>query len=461
VSSLREELQRLGDSAKPPTVPTETWARARRANRQARLTVAAAGIALVMATGLAGLTLPMATRAKPGFAAGDGAQGVPSRVYAVPQRLLGETGGGEWAGPVETDLAIGRGAIAFTTTGPPVVIGADGRYHLLALPGLDSLTARSNSALEEGQWLAIAPSGRFLAYAENDLDNRSGPVAVRVVDLISGEVEEHPLGDGISVRNLVWSPNSQWLAWKGSRWAATTNSWRGTTGGKIQLGSGQTGGAPVSNQSSEAIAIDSDGVVIIRNATHHLTWDGVRTRKRSAEVDAQQLAPAGSLSPSGRLLALGDLDYQQSMLFANASTTHIQPRPLGIDLDLYPSGAQTQPLGWIDNDHVVAMVTPDGSNGEFPREQEIVVMTSPEISKLKSTYHIVARTQLQRPDSVTIAVDLMSLQTPTVPAVEPDWPWSSERKWIVFGIPGFLGLMVVLWWWGEHGRRRYATLQRR
>jgi hypothetical protein len=46
-------------------------------------------------------------------------------------------------------------------------------------------------------------------------------------------------------------------------------------------------------------------------------------------------------------------------------------------------------------------------------------------------------------DQLSVAVDLMSLDHPTVAPVDPDWPWSPERTWATVLAVVCLGLVLV------------------
>jgi hypothetical protein len=89
-----------------------------------------------------------------------------------------------------------------------------------------------------------------------------------------------------------------------------------------------------------------------------------------------------------------------------------------------------------------------GGNGFTWSDRQIAVMTSTGVPVSESTYRIVARfdsgsgTRINFP---TVAVDLMTLDRPTVDLPKPDWPWSTERKVVVwFLLPSATALVAYL-----------------
>ena len=111
-----------------------------------------------------------------------------------------------------------------------------------------------------------------------------------------------------------------------------------------------------------------------------------------------------------------------------------------------------RPLGWIDDDLVVSEVQPVTAADQPEGDAQIVVATRA-VSQT-STYRIVGRPPAGVGDTLSVAVDLMTLARPTVHRPEPRWPWSDERKAVVGGVAALVllgGGLVMLRW-----RRRRA-----
>src|SRR5690606_2728313 len=107
-------------------------------------------------------------------------------------------------------------------------------------------------------------------------------------------------------------------------------------------------------------------------------------------------------------------------------------RPLGKGLGLYPEGAELHPLGWVDDSLAVALVMPHG-NVTVPDDTQLVMMTAPSVPEESWTYRIVGHVDTSAasgfaPSSLSVAVDLMSPDRPTVAVERPDWPADTERR---------------------------------
>ena len=119
-----------------------------------------------------------------------------------------------YSGDIETDLAVGRGAVAYATEeGVPVLVdAATGAYHFLALPGFTGIDA----AME------LSPDGQRLAYSYADPrcpGAELGPDADRCCGSSTsrrGTSDDVPLqgGMGVAVDDVSWSPSGTWLIWR-------------------------------------------------------------------------------------------------------------------------------------------------------------------------------------------------------------------------------------------------------
>ena len=455
--ALREELERIAAAAPVADVPAGTWARAQRARRRDRVATLAAVAAAVAV--VAGLVTWLPGRSAPPVASGapTARAGVPAYVWSVPERLTVQRSDGSWSSDrVETDLAVGRGAVAYVTPGGlPVVVGAaNGAYHLLDLPGF-----LGGSALGSGSevGLALSPDGHRLAYAWAGPAPRSDavpmPSGIRVVDLGTGDVRTIRLvgGRGIRVSSIGWSPGGTWLAWSGGvtrYWTTTSWTAHGSTTGRVAPGSATSQRVP-DGRGEPVVSIADDGTVTLLDGRRATTWDGrVLGQHRSTGPSP---VSAAATSPSGHRVVFGATAEAGAIPSLDTTTGRLSThRYLA---DLYPQGASSRPLGWVDDHLLAALVTPVAA-ADAPAPEPQVVVTTPRRGR-GSTYRIVGRTDPAVPDSLSVAVDLMTLARPTVERPEPRWPWSDERKAVVGGIAALVvlggGVGVLRW-----RRRRLA-----
>jgi hypothetical protein len=494
---LREEMLRVGETAPPIHVPGDLWALGRRARRRDRLVsgvVALSVIGLIFAVSMLGWPgLGGRADVAPVSPAGDEGA-VPSTLYGVPVRFLSTDidryeVGASWSPKIaEPDLAVGRASVAFAVkwesqqTLPMVVTARDGAYHPLVLPGWSgaSLMAYMNSASDIA--LALSPDGRSLAYPWWDpkapLDGPM-PAGIRVLSLETGDIREIPLlgEDGVYATNVSWSPDSRWLAWRGiasPNWTLQSTGGGDYVAGRVAPGGKVSESIPLpARRQSTSVAISNAGVVaLFTPGKRWQTWDGGVVAEGKAGFpeadDAAAYSPDGtSVALSTRLDAYGTPEAGTSW-FLDPSSGDLSERPLAEGLDLYPEGAEVRPLGWMDDDRVVAMVTgPQGGHSDADSSARIVVMTAPSESRSEWTYRMLTGFDrsvsgpfagyLSMPYSrtVTVAVDLMTLEHPTADFPPPDWPWSDERKALVIGlsVAAVLGCLLLGRRWLRRSRR--------
>jgi hypothetical protein len=436
---LRAELDRVAGTAPVADVPAGTWARAQRARRRERAATLAADLAaLAVLAALVG-RLPGRT-APPVASAPDAGGAVPAYVWSVPERLTMQRSDGSWSSDrVEEDLAIGRAAVAYVAPGGlPVVVGAgNGAYHLLDLPGFLGASPLGSGG-EVG--LALSPDGHRLAYAWSGPAPRSDavpmPSGIRVVDLDSGDVRTVHLvgGRGNRVSSIGWSPGSTWMVWRGRvtrYWTATSWTARGSATGRVAPGRRTSQEVP-DGRGEPVVGIADDGTVTLLGGRRATSWDGRVLGHR--RLPGPSPVNAAATGPSARRVAFGTTAEADAIASLDTATGRLSTHRYLTDL--YPEGALSRPLGWLDDGLLVALVTPVGAADEPAPDPQIVV-TTPERGPA-STYRIVGRTDPAVPGNLSVAVDLMTLDRPTVERPEPRWPWSDERKAVVGGLAGLV-----------------------
>lgn len=456
--ALREELARIGDGAAPVAVSSDVWARGRRARRRDRLVAGGAALSVLVVLAGVGLTLRGSGQDVPPVATG--VEAVPSVIHPVPERLGfgGIDADSTWKPSIgESDLAIGRASVAFASGGyqplPAVITAADGAYHLLQLPGWIGTSLAAN--MTPGMPLALSPDGRSLAWGWYDASTRGSAqvtAGVRIVDLETGRIRTIRLegARGVEVASLQWSPDSRWLVWQGAelkRWEVNNTSWGRNVAGRIAPGATASTSIAVSRGGGEQLAIDDHGTV-------GWVWEGgyryATTGKLGGgvtDIFGDRAIAAGRFGPAGAL-AFATTEQSSSAMFLvpverdQVTRGPISSRTVTRDLpeDRFP--ADIEPMGWIDADHVVELVTPVhpiSEAGWTEGDSELVVMSlgDGEQPAYDEVAHVAQGGEHDgRIAGITVAVDLMTLDHPTRDFPAPEWPWSDERKLAVFGGAG-------------------------
>lgn len=458
---LRDALTRLGDEAPELHVDPALWRLGRRARRRARVATAAAVLVLVASLGGAGLALtldPSVHEASGGPAAPDRREGVPELVVLPPTHLV-ETGGRQarWdERVVETDLDIGTGAVALEVPGGdltgssvPMVVTADGRHHALDLPGWQGTVADAQ-VQGASRMLALSPDGTQLAYAwgsgsDDSLAAEHEGHGLRVADLRTGKVRPVEFADGVAdlVTHLSWDPSSRWLAWCGA--VVEADGQRSSTAmvcGRVGFGAEVV--EPFSWREG-GLAIDARGRVTQTGGRFTWRWNGdpaVEETELVRDVAVDAPGAVAVASPDGTTALLGSEEPGQTARFLDRRTGEVTERELGKDLGLYDEGAEVHPLGWVDDDLAVALVMPAGDT-TIPDDAQLVVMSAPSTPEERWTYRVVGHLDTWEssafaPGSLSVAVDLMTLDEPTVATERPEWP-GERGRWV----PWTVGLLLL------------------
>lgn len=442
---LQDLLAQAAEDVPTARVPRDTWRRGRRRHRRSLALRTAAVVATVALVGLAPGLLDRATdRSAPQPAGvGEDGPGLPDHLHAVPERMSDRGNDGSWMREeVSDDLAVGPAAAAWVTpSGLPVVVDAvDGRYHLLDLP--DFLLGNS---LVAGWFpgdrtpLALSPDGTRLAFGfarPTAEDGTVVPSGIRVVDLVAGEVTREVYlrgGSGVALTQVSWSPDGQWLAWAGrqtSYW--TTSALTGNTG--VTGVVAPDGSRQRLQPAGEATVVDDLGRATVLNGSQ--VWihpaDGSEVVERSAAV--AEVTSTGSLSAAGDRLALGTA-ARQDLVVLDLRRDEVATRSGAAPDDATWS---VRPLGWVADSVLVQRTPTDGGAGRLtlvPVDGDRPLLDVGTVDGGTGTRAGIG--------PVSVAIDLVTEERPTVARPAPDWPWSEER-WVLTGLLGGLGLLMSL-----------------
>lgn len=288
-------------------------------------------------------------------------------------------------GEFEDDWAIGRVSVALGGNHLVLIGAEDGRHHHFPVPG----TA-----------VAVSPDGYRVAWAESES-------RIQVADLRTGDVMPfaHNYGNGARVTALAWRADSTQLLWNGRDEGSAAAGLIDVTGPSESPDIvGRYGSRGIPSASVEKIALPSNGEV---TAAPFLRIPADRSGTTGERID--RALPA----------------------------------------DLYPDGAVVTPIGWVDEDHVVAIVDPP--QGEVVERPRLAVFTSPDRPESEWTW----REFLPElpPEATSFAVDLIPDLTG-----DPDQelthdfaasPQAEERdiSWIIgLGVAAAIAVLMSLRW---------------
>jgi len=366
----------------------------------------------------------------------------------------GVLGEGLRAYPAEETLAVGVTAVAFTTShhAPVAVSAVNGRYHLLDLPGYDRVVD-----LRFDGTVALSPDGRRLAYTWNKppADGRNDtyvPSGVRIVDLITGEVESHQVrkGYGVFSHDLSWSPSGRYLAY--NTWIANTSrtGTRGVRNFFVERLDTETGerlrvtGVP---QVDHAPGVTDDGTVVAGRELDLWTW---RPDREAKVVDLGEsrrwrgsVAGIGVFPGSDRVLVSAGLEY--SRLYAGRPD---DPRSM---LQISGGAYSLTPVGPVDGDEQAVFERTPTSTALW------TIRTSGPLVNDRAGVLVTFAEDLG--DDYSFATSLLQRPTRDFPA--PDWPMSMEEKALLGGVAA-VGTVAAVWLTalGRTRRRRRAAALR-
>lgn len=454
---LRRQLDRIADAAPAADVPHDTWTRARRATLRDRVLVGVA--AAVVAVGVASAVTWLPDASSPQVAGSD-VVGAPSTIWNVPGHVA-DAGDLEYSGHVETDFAVGRGAVAFiATNGVPVVVGAgDGAYHLLALPGLDGRSLAMDM-IDSGATITLSPDGTQLAYPYLDPDARASaaspmPAGVRVVDLDTGEIREIALqgGQGVMVHDLAWSPSGTWLVWAGR----ATDHWETNGGYGAGAGSERAGRVASGSSTSEPVLTSTDSASRYAISDKGEVALAVTDKLRREGDGGSSVTPYQDENGESQPIdaAFVDRDVQvvrqtyEPTSYRLVSFDAIDPAVSLGSVLLGGADDRIQPLGWLDGEHLLARTGKGDDEGFVLDRLSIIDVRTNELE-------VVGAVEAGVP-TISVATDLVTVQHPTVERPEPDWPFDWTTPWlsalIGLGVAAAIAVLMGLRW----GWRRYRS----
>jgi hypothetical protein len=321
--------------------------------------------------------------------------------------------------------------VALSLPGPVVISAADGRYHLLELPGYDWGGSRGTDA----PTMALSPDGRRLAYAwyldPDSMDDEHVPSGVRIVDLETGSISsiKDERGYGVIVDGLGWSPDGRYLAYNkkirtspnGTRGARNFFVERldtrtlaavrvdGTQGSQYGLGVSDAGW----------IAAGDPGVLVAPSGT-------------TSDLGIQGASNA-AWSADGRGVALGSVQN---------GTVSIVDTATGRVRRLVAGGATVRLLGW----------SRDGRVGALHLEGE-----SARLELYDRRGERTPVTTLDRRISITsVSVATELLDQPARGFAEPDWPFDPQSLVVPGLIVGVVLIAIAGAYFSERQRRGRA-----
>ncbi|MER6938093.1 hypothetical protein ABTX24_29320 [Nocardioides sp. NPDC127514] len=441
---LRDELHRIAEGAPTAYVPSDLFARGRRAHlRSVALVVGSIAAVVALVAGTAALA-PTRDSAEVDPARARTDLAVPDTIYATPSWLAeAEEGRYTHADDLEQDLAIGVGAIAYvqpaedSNTAVAVVIDADdGDYHPLDLPdfiGLDPYWEKGTGEGFEHRPLALSPDGRELAWAwgkgrDAGSDSRIVPGGVRIADLTTGQVTEWDLSRDAStyVSDLEWSDGGERLLWVGSqmdRWDYQSYVPGDPIAGVIDPTSASVNfyGGKFHGGNVSIWAVSDNGTIAFNGA-----FD-------SGDL---QIQPPGSETAAVALpakAAIGEpLIFDGADLYVSTEDGLAQLDGTGSTYNA-PNALPLQLIGWADEG---PLVTSSSSTGEVYIGQLGTSEDARVLIEFDDAGHVAS--------TVSVAYALIDADSATVQRGKPHFlpPWvKTAAPWLIVG-----GLAVAIWW---------------
>ncbi|MBS43669.1 MAG: hypothetical protein CMH83_11030 [Nocardioides sp.] len=414
-ADLREELDRLGDTA--PVVDVDAaavWQRGRRARRrEAGLAVAAAAAAVALVAGLVAW-LPTDDGALEPAGSREGL-GVPAEVHLPdsPRRDVEPA----------PDLAVGTTAAVLVTSDTATAVAVDatsGGYRRLALPGL------VDGNLAQTDTVRLSPDGTRLVYTYAD----GAEDGLGLVDLLTGELRQVPLpgsGDGVLVRTISPSPNGDWFVWSAQR--REGSGFRGEVAGLVDWAAGTSDQLVTWGERQRAFGVGDDGTVWYDDAGARL----VPMFTRSLEA-FRPLPDDHRWAYDVHVGGPGFQDVAQVRAWSIDEAAPVAPALLRgtgdtRDIDL-PDGAMPYVVGWVGDDPVLV------PTGDTADTTSAVVRVAPAGSLTQALSLIGAA-----PYRVTIATDLLAdgaVERPT-----PSWA-DYGTSWWRWAIGGGAAVLLLL-----------------
>lgn len=430
---LRDLMHALADEQEPVRVDPGTYAAGRRAHRRgvvARCVLTAAAVAAV-AFG----TAPLLDRGTSGPADGDATPALPSVIHEVPARLAQfHEHGREWHEDVAAGtLAVGPTAVLLALDGAVMAVSAvDGGYRGLELPGFDEdAYFRFGGSLPA----VLSPDGTRLAYTWNPqvIDGeaiaRDADTGIRVVDLETGEVTDHPVDSefGVYAHGFGWSPDGRLLSY--TLESAADPSGR-TSGSRddyaVEVLDTDTGERTrTSLQPTEfGTAVTDEGAVAVAGSGYNAVWVPGRGVSRF-EGDFAGTA----WDRDGRQVALGAWSGGLAVADRDGVRREAARPPREDDLLV-----RTRPLGWLEDGRIAVL--------ELGESSLVTYASTLEDSTKQALLRLEERPDL---DKLTLATDLLS--SPTRDYAPPEWPtnWTSIGLWLRLSALVLVPSALLVW----------------
>jgi hypothetical protein len=183
-----------------------------------------------------------------------------------------------------------------------------------------------------------------------------------------------------------------------------------------------------------AVGVDVRGNVSLFGNGAVNTWDG--RNQRVAPLDDVAVTTRQASVDTGGRVALPSPDGDTLFVLDSLGTAARQS-----DIGRLDDGAsEVHALGWVGDELLLA------TNGADSAELRLFSVDDERSRVVGTVDGGVAPT-------LTVAIDLVTADRPTVERPEPDWPWSDERRAVMIGL-GVVGVLALLYGARRIGRRR-------